>query len=196
MRGGDLHKGNFQWRGWMRKKELQLFNETLVKFKFFKNLYDAWKKSCHEKVYILNYKKGERIINYGKKAAAFFMVGFGTITLVVKDPAAPEGEKEGRELVAGDFFGGCEILSGQPRTFSALAHEDSLIFVMASRDFLQMVEDNFDVKEIIQKHDFLGTEPAVPASAGGEGKKDARSDIKEGKSIISRLRGYLKLKKD
>jgi CRP-like cAMP-binding protein len=180
----------------MRKKELQLFNETVVNFKFFKNLYDAWKKSCHEKVYILNYKKGERIINYGKAASAFFMIGFGTIGLQVKDPAHPEGEKEAKELAVGDCFGGAEILSGIPRTYSAIAREDSLLFIMGKKDFLQMVEDNFEVREIIEKYDFIHTEPVVKHDEAAHEKSDIKADGKEGKSIISRLRGYLKLKKD
>jgi len=182
----------------MRKKELQLFNETVVKFKFFKNLYDAWKKSCHEKVYILNYKKGERIINYGKTPSAFFMIGFGTVALQVKDQAHPGGERETSELTVGDCFGGAELLSGVPRTYSAIAREDSLLFIMGKKDFLQMVEDNFEVREIIEKFDFVPAGSGVPKDEPGHSseKPDLKPDGKEGKSIISRLRGYLKLKKD
>jgi len=170
----------------MRNKDIQLFNETLVKLKFFKYLSEEWKKSMCTRSHLLTYKKGENAIKKGNPACAFFMVGFGALSIMGPDPQNPETEIESRELLRGDFFGGNALITGEKRSFSVLVKEDSLVYAMDKENFLSMIMDSREVREIVEL-DNLGDAPSGI-------KIEDKADAKEGKSLISKLKGYLKLK--
>ncbi len=82
--------------------------------------------------------KGQLLFSRGDRAAAFFVVHSGSIALGL-DSA------NGRELVInemhpGDGFGELALLTGEPRSTSAVAREDSVVLVVPQRDFLAAVQ--------------------------------------------------------
>jgi CRP-like cAMP-binding protein len=170
----------------MRNKDIQLFNETLIKMRFFKFLSEGWKKSMCSRAHLVTYKKGDTVIKKGNPAGAFFMIGFGSFSLTGRDPQAPEAEIELRELLSGDFFGGNALITGEKRSFSVVAKEDSLVYALDKANFLAMITDSREVREMVEI-DSIGEMPAGPRS-------EEKGDVKEGKSLISKLKGYLKLK--
>jgi len=83
--------------------------------------------------------RGQMLFNKGDAADAFFVVCSGSIDLGL-DSA------DGRELVinemhAGDGFGDLALITGQPRSTSAVAHQDSLVLVIPRRDFMAVLAD-------------------------------------------------------
>jgi len=83
--------------------------------------------------------RGQMLFNKGDAADAFFVVCSGSIDLGL-DSA------DGRELVinemhAGDGFGDLGLITGQPRSTSAVAHQDSMVLVIPRRDFMAVLAD-------------------------------------------------------
>ena len=82
--------------------------------------------------------KGQTLFNQGDPADAFYLVYSGCIHLLL-DSA------NGRELVinemrTGDGFGELGLITGLPRSTSAVAREDSVVMVIPRRDFMAVME--------------------------------------------------------
>ncbi len=83
--------------------------------------------------------RGQVLFNRGDAADAFFLVSSGSINLGL-DSA------NGRELVInemrpGDGFGELGLITGQPRSTSAVAGQDSVLLVIPRRDFLAVLAE-------------------------------------------------------
>ena len=82
--------------------------------------------------------KGQTLFNQGDPADVFYLVYSGCIYLLLDSP-------NGRELVinemqAGDGFGELGLITGQPRSTSAVAREESVVMVIPRRDFLAVLD--------------------------------------------------------
>lgn len=82
--------------------------------------------------------KGQTLFNQGDPADAFYIVYSGSIHLLL-DSA------NGRELVinemqTGDGFGELGLITGQPRSTTAVAREESVVMVIPRRDFLSVLD--------------------------------------------------------
>jgi len=82
--------------------------------------------------------QGQTLFNQGDPADAFYLVYSGRIHLLL-DSA------NGRELVinemqTGDGFGELGLITGQPRSTTAVAREDSVVMVIPRRDFMAVME--------------------------------------------------------
>ena len=83
--------------------------------------------------------RGQLLFNQGDAADAFFLVCSGSIDLGL-DSA------NGRELVinemrTGDGFGELGLITGQPRSTSAVARQDSVVLAIPRRDFMAVLAD-------------------------------------------------------
>jgi CRP-like cAMP-binding protein len=83
--------------------------------------------------------RGQMLFNQGDAADAFFLVCSGSIDLGL-DSA------NGRELVinemrTGDGFGELGLITGQPRSTSAVARQDSVVLAIPRRDFMAVLAD-------------------------------------------------------
>jgi len=83
--------------------------------------------------------RGQMLFNRGDAADAFFFVSAGSINLGL-DSA------DGRELVInemrpGDGFGELGLITGQPRSTSAVAAQDTVVLAIPRREFLAVVAD-------------------------------------------------------
>ena len=82
--------------------------------------------------------KGQTLFTQGDPADAFYVVYSGCIYLLLDSP-------NGRELVinemrTGDGFGELGLITGQPRSTSAVARDESVVMVIPRRDFLAVLE--------------------------------------------------------
>jgi CRP-like cAMP-binding protein len=81
--------------------------------------------------------RGQLLFSQGDAADAFYVVSSGCIALGLDSP-------NGRELVinemrSGEGFGELGLITGQPRSTSAAAREDSVVLVIPRRDFLDVL---------------------------------------------------------
>jgi CRP/FNR family cyclic AMP-dependent transcriptional regulator len=82
--------------------------------------------------------KGQMLFSQGDPADAFYVVYSGCVYLLLDSP-------NGRELVinemrTGDGFGELGLITGQPRSTSAVARDESVVMVIPRRDFLAVLE--------------------------------------------------------
>jgi uncharacterized membrane protein len=81
-------------------------------------------------------KQGESLFRIGDPGDSMFIVSTGKVELFVKDTA---GQKIVlHNAVTGDFFGELSLLDGGSRTASAVALEETALFVMDREDLLQL----------------------------------------------------------
>jgi CRP-like cAMP-binding protein len=119
---------------------LNIFNtlydeEILAKLSFLKTikLFEGIKKrqlihvleSLQERTYL----KGETIFTQGDIGRALFIVFSGQIALSRLDPASQKSEVIA-EVSPGEFFGEMALLEEMPRTATAVATEDTKVFML------------------------------------------------------------------
>lgn len=187
----------------MKKKDKELLEEMLKKLDFSNCLSDLWKKDLRSNVHLITYGKGEKIIQKGRFAGAFFMVASGRIGIIGEDPENPQVEKEYKELNQGDFFGAYGLLIGGIRVFSVVAKEDTAVFIMGKDVFVKMLKENPGIKDYIDQETVeirkLLEEKKRKEQVKGEIVEEPADEIVEerekSKSILLKFRNLLKRKK-
>ena len=134
----------------MKKKDKELLDEMLQKLTFFNRLSDRWKNDIRAKVHVIDYKKGETVLKFGRSAGGFYMVATGTMGMIGGEPASTGKGSELRVFGRGDYFGAFGLLTGGTRVFSVVAREDSSIFIMGKDDFVKMLKENPGMKELVE----------------------------------------------
>ena len=86
-----------------------------------------------------NFKKDKIIFRQGSNSNCAFIIGSGSVE-IVKD--TEEGEKVIGILKENEIFGEMGLIDGQPRSASARALEDSVMYIIT--------RDNFDI--LVQKN--------------------------------------------
>jgi len=83
------------------------------------------------------YKKGSKIINEGDTDRSLFLIETGSVRLERLDS---EGNPQLLMTIsAGEMFGELSLLTGLPRTASAVANEDSVIFELKEGSFNSLI---------------------------------------------------------
>lgn len=86
-----------------------------------------------------NFKKGKLIFNQGSASDCAFIIGSGSVE-IVKD--TEEGKKVIGVLKENEIFGEMGLIDGQPRSASARALEDSVMYIITRDNFDILVDKN------------------------------------------------------
>jgi CRP-like cAMP-binding protein len=78
---------------------------------------------------------GDYIIKEGDSDAHIYVINIGRVEVT-------KGDKSLGELKDGDFFGEMSFLTGEMRSASVVAKEDSTIFKLDAKSFLEMIKKN------------------------------------------------------
>jgi CRP/FNR family cyclic AMP-dependent transcriptional regulator len=100
----------------------------------FKGVSDAALSKLEAASRLHHLERGEMLFNQGDAADAFFLVCSGAIDLGLDST-------DGRELVinemrTGDGFGELGLITGQPRSTSAVARQNSVVLIIPRREFM------------------------------------------------------------
>jgi CRP-like cAMP-binding protein len=87
-------------------------------------------------------KAGEMLFHHGDEGAEMFVVRSGSIRVFA---VANNVEKTLAVLGAGEFVGEMSLLTGQPRTASAVVHEDADLLVVGGQILEDMIVHNTEV---------------------------------------------------
>jgi CRP-like cAMP-binding protein len=87
-------------------------------------------------------KAGEMLFHHGDEGSEMFVVRSGSIRVFV---VANNVEKTLAVLGAGEFVGEMSLLTGQPRTASAVVHEDADLLVVGGQILEDMIVHNTEV---------------------------------------------------
>ena len=86
-----------------------------------------------------NYKKGETIFHQGSPSDCAFIIGSGSVEILQE---TREGEKVIGKLKENEIFGEMGLIDGQPRSATARALEDSVMYVINRNSFDILVQKN------------------------------------------------------
>lgn len=123
--------------------------ELLKKIFLFKELEEKEMDEIIEKIHLKKYKKSEILFWKGDLGDALYIIKKGKIKIT-------ELFENGREKILtiftdGDFLGEMAIIDGEKRSASAEAIEESEVYVLYKKDFLEILQSNFVITmEILQ----------------------------------------------
>ncbi len=86
-----------------------------------------------------NFKKGGTIFHQGSPSDCAFIISSGAVE-IIED--TPEGQKVIGHLTENGIFGEMGLIDGQPRSATARALEDSVVYVMTRKNFDLLVKEN------------------------------------------------------
>lgn len=84
--------------------------------------------------------KGEVVCRQGEEGAVFYIIKSGRVSVHVKGAGGEEAEVA--QLGAGAYFGEMSLLTGEPRTSTCKAAEDSELLVLDRESFGVLLRDN------------------------------------------------------
>jgi CRP-like cAMP-binding protein len=90
------------------------------------------------------FSAGQYIITEGERDEFIYVINTGRVKI-------EKGNVALCELKAGDFFGEMSFLTGEARSASAVALEDSTIFMLDAESFLDMIKRNPELALKIMK---------------------------------------------
>ena len=111
---------------------------TLAGIELFEDLGEADRRALEAKCRWQRCKKGERILDVGSESREVFFVVRGAVNIVNTSPAGREVNFA--TIGRGDCFGELSAVDGKPRSASVIAGEDTLLAVMPSRSFVELLQ--------------------------------------------------------
>ena len=85
------------------------------------------------------FKRGETIFHQGSPSDCAFIIGSGSVEILQE---TTEGEKVIGKLKENEIFGEMGLIDGQPRSATARALEDSVMYVINRNSFDILVQKN------------------------------------------------------
>lgn len=86
-----------------------------------------------------NFKKGGTIFHQGTPSDCAFIISSGSVEI---SEDTLEGEKVIGRLTENEIFGEMGLIDGQPRSATARALEDSVLYVMTRKSFNLLAKEN------------------------------------------------------
>lgn len=131
------------------------------------------------------YAPGETIVRRGAEGNSMFIIIRGAVNVRIPDK---EGQRTINHLQTNDFFGEMSLLTGEPRSATVIAEEETEVLEIRKRALKPIIEANPDltesISEIITKRREL-LSPETTAEASQENRED--------KSMIRSLKKFFGL---
>ena len=86
-----------------------------------------------------NLKKGEGVFRENDPSDCAYIVGVGAIEICKK---TPRGQKVLKVLGDNEIFGEMGLIDGLPRSATARARQDSVVYILTSKNFDNLVHKN------------------------------------------------------
>jgi CRP/FNR family transcriptional regulator, cyclic AMP receptor protein len=117
-----------------------VITEILKQIPLFESMLDSERKQLATLLHRRSLQKGEILFHKGDQGSAFFIIIKGLIKIGVSNKIGDEVTLA--HLRNGDFLGEMALLDEQPRSASATALEDSLLYVLNRNDFFPFLFQN------------------------------------------------------
>ncbi|MFO1477505.1 MAG: ATP-binding protein [Verrucomicrobiota bacterium] len=111
---------------------------TLEASKPFRNLNPAERSALRQIAQERSFPAGQVIFQEGEGGDGVYVVKSGRVELSVK--LSEQGSRKFAEVAAGDMFGEMAVLELKPRTATATAAEDSIVYFIPRNELLVMIE--------------------------------------------------------
>lgn len=129
-------------------------------------------------------KAGETIFRQGAKGNALYFIDEGTVKIISGDPRGKKGATTLAQLGPGQSFGEMALLTGEPRTASALAIQDVLLLKINKEYFDELIDRSPRLRQAVEK---LNSDRLARNVEAAKGRLDAEQWQKLAVSNIQRL---------
>jgi small-conductance mechanosensitive channel/CRP-like cAMP-binding protein len=117
----------------------------LRRIEFLKVLTEEQLHELARRLHTKIFARGETITRQGERGETFYIIKSGKVLVSARDD---EGRTTFlRDMAAGEFFGEISLLTGEPRSATVTAVEDSEFFVVEKEDMRCMLEENSQLAE-------------------------------------------------
>ncbi len=113
---------------------------TLAGIELFEDLGEADRRAIETKCRWRRCKKGEHVLDHGSESREVFFIVRGAVNVVNVSPAGRDVTFAAIE--AGGMFGELSAIDGKPRSASVVAGEETLLAVMPSRSFVELLQNH------------------------------------------------------
>jgi len=114
----------------------------IKRIKLFSNITDEEALYLKNIAKNISFKEGDIIFKEGSEGDAFYAVVSGKVRITKKSHLKESSEEVLALIREGEFFGEMALFDEGERTASAIAHTDTLLFVITADDFNKMMTDN------------------------------------------------------
>jgi small-conductance mechanosensitive channel/CRP-like cAMP-binding protein len=129
---------------------------------------------------------GETLIRAGDEGSSMFVVHNGRVQVQVSENGRP---RTVAVLTEGDFFGEMGLFTGEPRTASVVAIEETEVLEIGHEAMKQILETNPDLAESIS-----WTIAERKASLAAGSKQAAQASIEESQGLLSSIKRFFGLR--
>jgi small-conductance mechanosensitive channel len=129
---------------------------------------------------------GETLIRAGDEGSSMFVVHNGRVQVQVSENGRP---RTVAVLTEGDFFGEMGLFTGEPRTASVVAIEETEVLEIGHAAMKQILETNPDLAESIS-----WTIAERKASLAAGSKQAAQASIEESQGLLSSIKRFFGLR--
>jgi small-conductance mechanosensitive channel len=129
---------------------------------------------------------GETLIRAGDEGSSMFVVHNGRVQVQVSENGRP---RTVAVLTEGDFFGEMGLFTGEPRTASVVAIEETEVLEIGHQAMKQILETNPDLAESIS-----WTIAERKASLAAGSKQAAQASIEESQGLLSSIKRFFGLR--
>lgn len=121
----------------------------LQRIEFLKVMPEAQLQELARRLHTQIFARGETITRQGEQGDTFYIIKTGKVLVSARD-------EEGRatllrDMGAGEFFGEISLLTGEPRSATVTAVEDTELLVVEKKDMRCMLEENSQLAEHISQ---------------------------------------------
>lgn len=167
----------------------KIFRE-LKDFKWLTNLNSDQLGLLSEKSWIESYAKGETLIKQGNDGDSMFIIVSGTVDVLIRN--LEEENVKVADKSRGEFFGEMSLLTGNPRSATIRANNDTTVVVIDKKSFTEILLKDSQLLDI-----FINSlELNQSALAKKIEEFSQQDDVKEPGRVIlmRRIRSYLNIK--
>jgi len=90
------------------------------------------------------FETGETIVERGAAGTDFFIIDQGRVSVYLDDTQKAVAHLESR-----DFFGEMSLLTGEPRSATIIADEETLLLVLEKETMSYVLKQNFDIAQVL-----------------------------------------------
>ena len=159
-------------------QDLRWLSGNLGKMDMLRDLSEAELAKLAKSIDKIGMASGDYILKQGERAAAFFVIRSGTVSVWAE---TPESSERLTVLKEGDSFGEVSILTGQACNAGAVADQDCVLFSVPPKSLREVVKANPTLAEKMSR-----------AVAERRGARALGIDIAaaEPAGLLGRVRGF------
>ncbi len=169
-----------------RPEPVEPVGELLSSVDLFSMLSSAEREKIAREVQLRRFGKGERIISEGAAGHTFYLVSSGEVSV-----RTGKAEAEVARLKRGEYFGEMSLLTGEMRSATVVALEDSVLLELERGSFARLFENQPNLAEQLSAQ-LAQRRSQLEALAPVQGK--ASDPAPEARRIFTRLRHIFGLK--